>query len=82
MKLAKSTSNGRVTIPAELRRQCGIKPGAKIAFTEKNNTIVLSEVNKKYFVELAGSLGLKGIMLSSLLKEKRTLEINHTGKLR
>lgn len=71
MKFSKLTTKGRVTLPAELRKKYGLKPGMKIAFKEKNDQLILQPVNKKYIEELAGLLGLKGKHLKSLMEEKK-----------
>jgi len=70
VEIAKLSSQGRVTIPKDLRIKHNIKPGTKISFIEKEGEILLKPVHKKYFEELAGMLRLKGNMLKSLIKEK------------
>lgn len=40
MKLVKVDSKGPMTIPVEIRRKLGIKPGTRILFEERGDTIV------------------------------------------
>ena len=37
MNLAKISSNGQITVPAEIRRLLGLKSGDKILFLQKQN---------------------------------------------
>ncbi len=37
MNLAKISANGQITVPAEIRRLLGLKPGDKILFFQKTN---------------------------------------------
>lgn len=71
MEISKITSSGRLTIPMALRKKYNLKKGIKIAFIEKVDKLIVQPANKKYFHEIAGTLGLKGKMLKSLLEEKR-----------
>lgn len=41
MELAKITSRGQITIPAEIRRKLGVKDGDKVIFIEENGRIVM-----------------------------------------
>jgi bifunctional DNA-binding transcriptional regulator/antitoxin component of YhaV-PrlF toxin-antitoxin module len=79
MKTARVTTNGRVTIPAELRKKHGFYPGRKVRFWHSHSfgrnaedgirMIPLATVEE--IRTFAGSLGLKGKMLRSLMKEKK-----------
>lgn len=41
MELAKITTRGQITIPAEIRRKLGVKDGDKVIFVEENGRIVM-----------------------------------------
>lgn len=46
MNLAKISSNGQITVPAEIRRKLGLKSGDKILFFQnKNGEIVISNAS-------------------------------------
>lgn len=46
MNLAKISANGQITVPVEIRRQLGLKPGDKILFFQKQNgEIVVSNAS-------------------------------------
>ena len=45
MKKYYKVINGKVTLPAELRKKYNIKPGMKIFFVEKENGIYLRKGN-------------------------------------
>ena len=47
-----------------------MKAGTKVAFIDTGDGVEVKVENKKYFVGLAGVLGLKGKDLKSLIKEK------------
>jgi AbrB family looped-hinge helix DNA binding protein len=71
------TSRGRVTIPIELRRRLGIKPGMKLIVREVDGQIVVMTM-EGYVRSLRGILKGKGLMkdlmkdrLSERLKEMR-----------
>ncbi len=41
MELAKITTRGQITIPAEIRRRLGVKDGDKVIFVEENGRIIM-----------------------------------------
>lgn len=46
MNLAKISANGQITVPVEIRRSLGLKPGDKILFFQKQDgEVVLSNVS-------------------------------------
>ena len=61
---------GRVVIPAEVRRKFKMKAGTKVAFIDTDDGVVVRVINKNYFDRLAGVLGLKGKHLKSLMDGK------------
>jgi len=46
VEIAKLSSQGRVTIPKDLRIKHNIKPGTKFSFIEKEGEILLKPVHK------------------------------------
>lgn len=66
MNLAKISANGQITVPAEIRRQLGLKSGDKILFFQnQNGEIVVSnasaEAIRKAQTAFAGSAEAMGI---------------------
>ena len=41
MEIAKVTSNGQITIPADIRRRLSIKDGDKVLFLESNDGVLM-----------------------------------------
>ena len=41
MELAKITTRGQITIPAEIRKKLGVKDGDKVIFVEENGRIIM-----------------------------------------
>ncbi|MGI6671422.1 MAG: AbrB/MazE/SpoVT family DNA-binding domain-containing protein [Christensenellales bacterium] len=66
MNLAKISANGQITVPVEIRRQLGLKPGDKILFVNNpNGEIVLTNASARAiykaqaaFAGAAGEMGL------------------------
>lgn len=66
MNLAKISANGQITVPAEIRRQLGLKSGDKILFFQKpNGEIVVSNASAKAILKaqaaFAGATEVMGI---------------------
>jgi len=61
---------GRVGIPAGVRRKFKMKAGTKVTFINTDDGIEVKVVDKKYFDKLAGALGLKRKHLKSLMDGK------------
>lgn len=66
MKLAKVTSKGQITIPAEIRRKMGLKTGDKVLFLEEGEKVIMINATMEAFREAqaafvgeAERLGLK-----------------------
>ena len=52
MPIARMTTNGRITIPSEVRKSLGLVPGAKVEFAEKDGeSFVLIPINDKTTAE-------------------------------
>lgn len=72
MKIVKLTTNGRVTIPAAIRKKYGLTPGRKVRLEIAEEGIKLIPIVTKDEVRtIAGSLGMKGKLLKSLMEEKK-----------
>lgn len=79
MKTARVTTNGRVTIPAALRKKYGFYPGRKLRFwhsrsfgrNAEDGIRIIPLASAEEIRTYAGSLGLKGKILKSLMKEKK-----------
>lgn len=66
MNLAKISSNGQITVPAEIRRKLGLKSGDKILFFQnQNGEIVVSNASaaaiRKAQAAFAGAAESMGI---------------------
>lgn len=66
MNLAKISANGQITVPAEIRRLLGLKPGDKILFLQNpTGEIVLSNASanaiRKAQAAFAGAANAMGI---------------------
>ncbi len=66
MKLAKVTSNGRVTIPASLRKKYKLLPGRKVKFEIEEDGIRIIPLATKE--EIRANIGFLRIKEKSLLK--------------
>lgn len=72
MKISKLTTNGRITIPAPLRKKYGLTPGRRVKFKIVEDGIILIPlVTKDEIKTNAGFLGMKGKLLKSLMEEKK-----------
>ena len=65
------TTKGQVVVPSEIRHKYGMKQGTKVAFIEKNGTLIMQPLDRNYFESLAGMLGTDGDMLKSLIEDKK-----------
>jgi len=71
MKLVKVTSNGRITLPASLRKKYRLHPGRKVKFELAEDGIrIISLVTKEEIQANIGFLGTKGRLLKALMEEK------------
>ena len=71
MEMATVTTRGRIVIPARIRKQFGVKKGTKLAFIERDGTLILQPLDENYFLSMAGILGTDGKMLKSLMEDKK-----------
>lgn len=70
MDTAYVTSQGRIVVPARLRRMYGIKPGTKICFIERDGEILFRPITPHYIRSVCGMLKSKGSATGELLKER------------
>ena len=66
MSIAKVTSQGQITIPADIRKLLGIQPGGKVVFIQDGNRVMMANATIEAFEQMhaafapeAGRLGLK-----------------------
>jgi antitoxin PrlF len=66
MELAKITTRGQITIPAEIRKKLGVRDGDKVIFLEENGRIIMENAamivlrnTQETFAGEAERLGLK-----------------------
>ena len=72
MKLAKVTTNGRVTIPALLRKKYNLTPGRKVKFeTTEDGIMILALATSEEIKANIGFLGMKGKLLKALMEGKK-----------
>lgn len=72
MKLAKLTTNGRVTIPAQLRKKYNLTPGKRVKFETTGDEIKIIPLTTPDEVKAnIGFLGTKGKLLKALMREKK-----------
>jgi AbrB family looped-hinge helix DNA binding protein len=65
------TSNGRVVIPAKLRRQFNIQNGTRAVVTSTAGGILLKPVTREYISSLRGSLKGRGVLKALAEDRKR-----------
>jgi AbrB family looped-hinge helix DNA binding protein len=71
MKISKITSNGRITIPAELRKKYRLKGGTRVNFFEEGNGIKIIPITVETIKAKAGFLGMRGKHLKALMEGKK-----------
>ena len=72
MKFSRLTTNGRVTIPAELRKKYGLNPGRKVKFElDEDGIRIIPLVTKEEIRVKAGFLEMKGRLLKAFIEEKK-----------
>ncbi|MDP2365952.1 MAG: AbrB/MazE/SpoVT family DNA-binding domain-containing protein [Ignavibacteria bacterium] len=74
MKSIKLTTNGRVTVPAELRKKYNLNPGTRVNLVEDTNGIIIIPVTHKTIRANVGFLGIKGKSLLKALMEEKKIE--------
>lgn len=72
MKLAKVTTNGRVTIPAKLRKKYGLTPGRRVKLEATEDGIrIIPRATAEEIKANIGFLNTKGKLLKALMEEKK-----------
>jgi antitoxin PrlF len=56
MSTATVTSKGQITIPADIREEMGIQPGAKVVFTRLPNGSTVMRVKSRSALDLVGMM--------------------------
>jgi AbrB family looped-hinge helix DNA binding protein len=82
MELAKITTRGQITIPAEIRKKLGVRDGDKVIFLEENGRIIMENAAmialknaQDAFAGESERLGLKTEQdVVSLVKDVRRVE--------
>ncbi len=76
-----SNSKGQIVIPAELRKQLGIKDGTylQIDVNDATRQIILTPITREYVRSLRGKYKGKGLM-KALMAEKANLQGSLKGK--
>ncbi|MCJ7584819.1 MAG: AbrB/MazE/SpoVT family DNA-binding domain-containing protein [Anaerolineales bacterium] len=71
-----TSSNGRITIPSEIRRQLGVKEGVHIVIgvDDANMKIILTPITRSYIHSLRGKYRGRGLMKALLAEKKREME--------
>jgi len=82
MDTAYMTSNGRVAVPARLRRKYGIRPGTKVCFIETDGAILFRPITPHYIRSVCGMLKSKGSATRELLRERAKEKKREEAKLR
>ena len=70
METSVLTSKGQIVVPRNIRRKMNIKPGAKIAFVEHGDEIMIKPLDKAYFDKFKGLTKGGGSLIDELMKEK------------
>ena len=53
------TSKGQVTVPVDIRRELGIKPGGKVRFVRKGKQVVIEAVEEQPISSLFGIVKIR-----------------------
>jgi len=82
MAAAKVRAKGQFTIPVDLRRQYGIKPGTKVYFIERGSEILMQPVTRGYIRSLCGMLKTDSSATKELLRERASDKQREERKLK
>jgi len=78
MNLARVSSNGQITVPAEIRRKLNIKEGDKIVFFETTNGDIIIQNSSRIVIREAQA-ALKDIDISEEDVLKDVMDIRYKG---
>jgi len=62
--VATLTSKGQVTIPASVRKACGLKAGSRLDFVVESDDVIIVRTKVPSLADLYGSLPNSGIHLT------------------
>jgi AbrB family looped-hinge helix DNA binding protein len=79
ISIAKVTSQGQITIPADIRKLLGVQPGGKVVFIQDGNRVMMANATVEAFEQMHASfapeaerLGLKNDQdIVNLVKQAR-----------
>ena len=79
ISIAKVTSQGQITIPADIRKLLGVQPGGKVVFIQEGNRVMMANATVEAFEQMHASfaseaerLGLKNDQdIVNLVKQAR-----------
>jgi AbrB family looped-hinge helix DNA binding protein len=60
-KHARITSKGQITVPYEIRRALGVRPGDRLLFENSGNKVVVHPVRTKSPFEKYQGIGIPGV---------------------
>ena len=71
MKPSTLTSNGRIVIPIEIRKNLGLLKSTGVRIYEKSGQIVITPLTRKYIRGLAGIMSSESKVLNVLLENRK-----------
>ncbi len=86
MNLARVSQNGQITVPAEIRRQLGLKSGDKILFFRNNNGEIVM-INASVSALLKAQNALSGVAEEIGIRDENDIQslvdsVRYDGKKR
>ena len=71
------TANGKIVIPAEVRRKFGMKKGTRVQVEvdEQTQRIILTPITRKYIQSLCGRYKGKGLLKTLKADKQREREL-------
>ena len=80
MATAAVTSKGQITIPAEVRKKLGLKPGDRVRFVESENGEFIMKPNTGSIMDLRGCVKWTGKPVT-IQEMNETIEKGWAGEL-
>ena len=81
MTLVRTDARGRVTIPAAMRRELGLRAGSPVAIERRGEEIVLRRADRAYFASFAGVVRGGKSLTSELLAERARDRVREERKI-